>query len=219
MPGSEAADAVRRRFGVDPRLLIGLGLVVASVSGVVGIVAAADASTPVYAAASPLAPGDRIDVDDLVTRSVVLDGAGSLYVGIGEVPAEGLVVTRPVADGELLPASSVGSSAAADLTSLVVELPGRVSAAIRPGASVDIWGAVATDDAAAEGDGNPPPTVLVPDAVVVRVLDDDGLVAATETVAVEVLVGRSTVARLLQATADGQTMSLVPAGRPLGSTP
>ena len=70
-PVGRTADAVRGRHVVDPRLLIGVGLVAVSVAGVVGLVSAVDARTTVYAAAGPLSPGDRIDRGDLVERSVV----------------------------------------------------------------------------------------------------------------------------------------------------
>ncbi len=103
--------ARRRRFALDPRLLIGLLLVVGSVVGVVGIVSAADSRTLVYAAAGPLAPGDRIDGGDLVERSVALDGTDTLYLAPDDLPDGGLVVTQSVRDGELVPLSAVGSVA------------------------------------------------------------------------------------------------------------
>src|SRR5688572_22792964 len=93
--------ARRRRFTLDPRLLLGLLLVVGSVVAVVGIVDAADTRTIVYAAGAPLSPGDRIDAGDLIERSVVLDGSDSFYLAPGDLPDSGLVVTRTVRDGEL----------------------------------------------------------------------------------------------------------------------
>ena len=55
-------------------------------SAVVGIVAAADTRTLVYAAAGAFAPGDRIDAGDLVERSVALDGSDPLYLAPGDLP-------------------------------------------------------------------------------------------------------------------------------------
>ena len=58
------------RGAPDLRLVLGVLLVVGSVAGVYGIVAAADRRVTVYAAASALTPGERIDAGDLfVTRS------------------------------------------------------------------------------------------------------------------------------------------------------
>jgi len=99
----------RTTFAFDPRLAIGLLLVACSVAGVVAIVTAADTSVQVYAARDPLAPGDRITSSNLEARSVRLDVATALYLAPGDIPAAGFVVTRAVAEGELVPASAVGN--------------------------------------------------------------------------------------------------------------
>lgn len=201
----------RRRRTIDARLLIGLALVAASVVGVVALVGAVDTRTTVYAAASALSPGERIDRGDLVEREVSLDGADGLYLRADEVPSDGLVVIHPVRDGELLPRSAVGDASGIRSTALVLELTAPPSSAVRPGAVIDVW----ASPAASEGRGFGAPVVLVPDAVVVRVVEDDGLVSSGAS-AVEVLVPRSRVARVLQAQAAGDALAIVPAGLALG---
>ncbi len=144
-------DAAPRRFSKaarnapDLRLVLGVLLVLGSVAGVYGIVAAADRRVTVYAAASALAPGERIDAGDLVQRSVALDGSDRLYLAAGRIPSGGLVVTRPVAKGELLTTSAVGSTSGMRSTSIVLQLATRVSGAVVPGASIDIWAAADPD--------------------------------------------------------------------------
>jgi hypothetical protein len=209
----------RRRVVIDARLVFGVLLVAASVAGVMGLVVAADRRVTVYAASDSLSPGDRIHVDDLLERSVALDGADALYLTVGTVPDEGLVVTQVVRDGELVPTAAVGTPAGQRSTSIVLELTAPASAAVVPGALVDVWSApaAATGEIASLGTFGPP-VVLSSDAVVVRVLDDDGLVAATQGASVEVLVPRSRIARLLQAIANGDALAVVPAGLPLGSS-
>jgi len=202
-----ASTTSGRRRAVDVRLLIGLALVAVSVAGVIGLVRTVDARTTVYAAASTLSPGDRIERGDLVEREVSLDGADGLYLRAGELPAGGLVVVQPVRDGELLPRAAVGDVSGVHSTVLVVELAGPPSSAVRAGAVVDVWASPAT----ADGRGFGAPVVLVPDAVVVRVVQDDGLVSSGAG-AVEVLVPRGRVARLLQAQAAGDALAVVPAG-------
>ncbi|MEQ1736398.1 MAG: hypothetical protein ABL886_08345, partial [Rhodoglobus sp.] len=76
----DAPTASRRRPVVDVRLIIGLALVIGSVAGVLAIVSAGDRRTTVYAAASSLSPGDRIDAGDFVVRQVSLDSAEQLYL-------------------------------------------------------------------------------------------------------------------------------------------
>jgi hypothetical protein len=212
---SVAAPAPRRRPFADPRLLIGLLLVVASVAATVGIVLATDRRTEVYVAAGPLEPGQRIAASDLVRRGVALDGADSLYLGVGDVPRGGLVVTRAVAQGELVPAASVGRSSDVDATSLVLRLATRVSAAVKPGASIDVWSAppAAATNASTDAAAAAPPSVLVSGATVARVLDDDqSLTVDHQGSAVEVQLPRSRVARVLAAIAAGDELAVVPAG-------
>ena len=204
--------SARPRALLDPRLLLGLSLVLISVAGVVGIVSFADRTVAVYAAPQALSPGERVQAADLVQRNVSLDGADPLYLRVGSLPPEGLIVTRPVSRGELLPAAAVGDAAQADLTSVVVQVAGRVSAAVAPGASVDIWASPAAD---AAGTGVDPPTVVASRATVVQVLPDEGLVSRTQ-VAVEVLVPRARIAQLLQASSSGAALALVPTGLALG---
>jgi hypothetical protein len=221
MTSTASAPAPRRRPFADPRLLIGLLLVVASVAATVGLVAAVDRRTQVYAASGPLEPGDRIRASDLVARGVALDGSDTLYLAVGRIPKDGLVVTRPVAQGELVPASSVGTSSDVDATTIVLRLATRVSGAVAPGASVDVWAAPpsASSSAAASAasvDGSTaaaPPAVLVEDAAVVRVLDDEqSLTVGRDGSAVEVRLPRSRIARVLAAIAAGDGLSIVPAG-------
>ena len=95
------AGSVRR--SLDPRLLIGLALVVASVAGVVALLSAVDESVAVLAAGEDLSPGDRIQARDLVPVEVRLDAAARHYLLPGDLPAGGLVVTRSVGEGELVP--------------------------------------------------------------------------------------------------------------------
>jgi hypothetical protein len=213
-----------RRRGIvpDARLLVGIGLVIASVVGVVALVNAADTRATVYVAARTLAPGDGIRPDDLLARRVALDDATGLYLSAGELPDGGLVATTVVRAGELVPRSSVGSAAGRESTSLVLELTGEVSESVVAGALVDVWssssgGGVAPDEAADPFGSFGPPVVLCADAVVVRVLESGGIVSSSDGRSVEVLVPRIRIARLLQAIADDDALAVVPAGIPLAA--
>jgi hypothetical protein len=223
-PRSDAGPR-RRRAAPDLRLLLGVLLVVGSVAGVFGVVAAADRRVVVYVASAALSPGDRVDTHDVVERSVALDGADRLYLARGDIPAAGLIVTQPVAKGQLLPVSSFGTIEGVRSTSLVVQLATRVSGAVTPGAVVDLWSAPQDSgpvtpegdpDATATAAATPGPAVLVGGAIVVRILDASGNFAVdSKGSTVEVLVPRSKVARVLQAIVDGDSLAMVPAGIPV----
>jgi len=196
-----------RRWWFDVRFAIGLGLVVLSVVGVFVVVSAADHTVQVYAARSALSPGDRLSGGDLVRQSVQLGEVSSRYLGIRDVPASGLVVTRAVAAGELVPASAVGTSANGRLASVVVPVSGQLAKAIDAGAQVDLWAAEQTEDREFGA-----PAVLVPSAQVVRVIASDGIIADGSAGSVEVLVPRAKIARVLEAVANDDAISLVPSG-------
>ena len=200
----------RRRFWFDPRFAIGILLVVASVGGVLSIVSSAEASTQVYAARDAIAPGDRIDADDLVAVSVRIDQSGELYLAPGDVPDEGLVVVRSVGDGELVPTSAIGSAAGLRLASVVVTVNGQLPESIAPGAVVDLW-AASQQDSSSFG----PPSVIVTGATVVREVESEGLVASGDVSSLELLVPRSKVARVLEAIANEDALSAIPASLPV----
>ena len=200
----------RKRVWLDPRLVIGLVLIAASVAGVLGIVSSADSSVQVLAARDALAPGDRIDAGDLVATSVRLTSVDSLYLLPGDVPVDGLIVTRAVGEGELVPASAVGAKAGVGLASVVVIINGQLPGAIGPGSTADLWASRHE-----ESNSFDPPSVIVSGATVVRVIESEGLVASGDTTTLEILVPRMRIARVLEAVANQDALSIVPTSIPI----
>jgi hypothetical protein len=204
-----AQKPARKRFWFDPRFAIGIVLVAASIAGVVAIVESADTSVLVFAARSPLSPGDHVDGDDLVATSVRLDGADRLYLVADDLPADGLVVTKPVADGELVPASAVGSMLGEQQTAIVLAVKGELAASVVAGSGVDVWSARQTGSGLFEA-----PAVIVSAATVVRLVDREGFVVDDGSAGIEVLVPRAQVARVLEAVANDDAISVVPSSLP-----
>ena len=201
----------RRRVAVDARLLIGAALVAVSVAGVSWIVATADRTVAVYAARSPLHPGDRITASDLEIARVRLGTETERYLTVADLPADGAVVSRAVGEGELLPTAALGAAEGATSAAVVVQLSSPLSAAARPGTAVDLWAAERLDSSRFG-----PPAVLVPGAAIVRLVEEEGIVADAG-VALEVLVPRTSVARLLEAVSNGDAVAAVPVSVPLGN--
>ncbi len=200
----------RRRLRLDPRLVLGVVLVVASVGGVVALVTSLDRTTVVYTAAHALSVGERISTDDLVLADVRLGAAGDNYLRAEALPADGAVVIRPVSAGELVPRQSLGEPDDLDVTSVVVTSAGQLPEGVVPGARVDVWAAT-QESAGAYG----APRVIVVGAQVVRSIESSSFGGAGDT-AVEIVVPRSDVAVVLDAVAGESAISLVPADRPLG---
>jgi hypothetical protein len=206
----------RRSFWFDPRFAIGLALVVLSVVGVVGLVSSADASVDVLAARTTLTPGEHVTAGDLVPTSVRAGGVQKFYLQQKDVPGAGVVVTRAIAAGELVPASAVGSAAGAGLTSVVVTTNGGLAASVAPGGRVDLWSAAQTAQATSGAGSFAAPTVLVSSAIVVRIIDQKNLVTTGSGSSVELLVPKSSIAGVLDAIANGAALSIVPVDLPLG---
>lgn len=200
-----------RRFWFDPRFALGMVLVAGSIAGVGAIVAGADRTVAVYAAAAPLAVGDTIDASDLISTQVRFPNADDLYLTPARLPAEGLVVTRTITEGELVAESAVGTRAGASVTNVVVDVQGTLAAAIVPGAVVDVW-AARQSDRAAYG----PPAVLVPNVSVVRLIETRSLIADGRGQSVEILVPKTKVAAVLESIANEDSVALIPVHESIG---
>lgn len=192
------------RNWLDPRLLIGLGLVAASVAGTVAVVQGVGQTESVWAADDTLMPGDVIHDGDLVAVDVRLGTTTDHYLSADE-SVVGLVVGTPIQAGELVPALALGAGSSSDLAAIVVAVPGPLPQGVSAGAAVDVW--VAT---ALEQQTFGPPEERVDDALVVGVVTPDGLIADRSIVNVEILVPRAAIGALIESIANGDVIALVP---------
>jgi hypothetical protein len=209
--GRKGTASTRTRFWVDPRFALGLVLVIASIVGVSAVVAGSDQTIAVYTAKGSLAVGDSLEPADLVETRVRLGVADTLYLTPQRLPASGLIVTRTIAAGEIIPAAAVGTHAGQAVTSIVLDLRGRLSGGLEAGSMVDVWSAAPTDDG-----GFGPPTVIVGDAAIVRILEPTGLIQSDGAKSVEVLVPKDKVAVVLEAVANDEAISLIAVNTPIG---
>lgn len=199
--GRRERGAVR----LDPRLLIGLVLVAGSTIGTWALVEGMDDTREVLVAPDTLTPGSRIDAASLRVESVRLGGLAAGYLAPEDVPDGGLVVTRTVQAGELVPAASVADREDAELAVVVVASERPLPDEVRPGALVDVWTAAEVERGVHE-----PPAVLVAGAEVAAVTEPDGMMAA-EGPTVELLIPREKTAAFLEALGAGHAIDLVPA--------
>ena len=203
-----ALDDVPRRsraFWTDLRFFIGIGLIIASVAGVWFTVSAARHTTPVFAAARTIVPGDEITAADLRVVDAALGAAESAYLAPGALVA-GAVATRTVGAGELVPAGALEEGSARRVTTVVVQTASPVPSAVAVGGVVELWAAPVVD-----GGDFGAPAILVADATVAAIHDAEGVLGARGP-ALELVVPRSDVAAVLHAVAASAALSVVPAG-------
>ena len=190
------------RFG-DVRFLLGILLIVASVAGVWFVVGAARQTAPVFAASHTIVPGESVTRADLEVVDVALGQVGEAYFTPADLEG-GLVATRTVSAGELVPAGAIGDAAEARTTSVVVRSTIDVPASVDAGSVVEIWSAPPLEHGEYDV-----PRILVADATVVSVVRDDSMIGVGAA-ALEVVIPRSDVAAALAAMADGAALSVVP---------
>lgn len=203
MTALEPARARPRAPWGDVRFLLGILLIVASIAGVWLVVAAARQTSPVFAASHTLVPGQVVAASDLTVVDVALGQSGPAYVTPSTLGA-GVVATRTVEKGELVPQSAVGDAAAAAVTTVVVQSAVDVPAAVDAGTTVEVWAAPKLEQG-----GYDTPRILVADATVVSVDHDDSMIGGGSA-SLEVVIPRSDVAATLAALAGESAVSVVP---------
>ncbi|MBN9156270.1 SAF domain-containing protein [Microbacterium sp.] len=195
-----------RRPWTDLRFFIGLLLIVLSVAGVWLVVGAARQTSPVLQAARTIVPGEPLTSADVRVVEVMLGTAGTGYLTPARLQP-GLIATRTIAEGELVPSSAAADADQGRTTSVVVRSTVPVPASVETGTVVEVWAADPRDD----GKGFAEPRVLLSDAVVASVGRDDGPLSANATT-LELVVSRSAVGEVLTALTGGASLSVVPVG-------
>jgi hypothetical protein len=126
----------------DPRLWVGVAIVAASVVAGARLLASADDTVSVWAAASDMGAGDRVTDADLVAARVRFaddDALGGYFTVDEELPAD-MQLTSGVTAGDLLPRSAVGSATRSGLVELPIAVdPEQVPPSVDAGAVVDVY--------------------------------------------------------------------------------
>jgi SAF domain-containing protein len=206
MGGMTAIESARprpRAFRGDARFFLGILLIAASVVGVWFVVSASRQTVPAFVATRTIVSGEAVGDDDLRLVDVSLGQLEAAYLTADALEA-GLVATRTVSEGELVPQSALGAAAAAATTTVVlhsaVEVPGSVEA----GSVVEVWEAPLIERGSYDV-----PRILVADATVVSVTRDDSMMGGGAA-SLEVVIPRADVAAVLGAMADESALSVVP---------
>lgn len=205
------ARRVRRPSWRDPRLLVGLLLVLGATALGGLLVAQADDTVPVLAAGSTLVRGDTLADAELQVVRVRLADVDAAYVAAEEALPADAVALRTVPAGELLPASAVGRAEELDSRPVALPWQGPVPEGLVRGAAVDLW--VAPREGTSEfGE----PRLLVDAADVYAVVEGSTGLGATGGTQVQVMLEPEAVQQLLAALAAEDRIDLVLVPGPRG---
>lgn len=201
----------------DLRLVAGVLLVLLSVAGGTRLVMSLDETTPVYAAARDLLPGQPIAAGDLAVVQVRMGEQTERYVDGAEPVAPGTYLVRGVGAGELIPVAALGSAREALDKTVTVPVDPSALPGLTTGALVDVW--VSPRDPDALGVSYLDPRLLLAGAVVDRVPQQgSGLGAGLGRASVSVVVPADRVGDVIAAVDQDARLTLVPAPRSQGGT-
>lgn len=202
-----SARRLRQPSWRDVRLLVGVALVLVSTVAGALVVQAADRTTPMYAAARALTPGESLDPGAVTVVGARVAGSTSRYLAAEAGLRPGLVVLRPVLPGELVPVSAVGDRSQVTLRPVTVPVAPEVADGLTTGMLVDVW--VAQHRPEPET-GFVEPERLAVDVAVGQRATRHGALGSSSTTAVQVLVAPEVVPKLIHAVDDAAMVTLVP---------
>jgi hypothetical protein len=136
-PPSPEPRRVRTPSWFDPRLILGLVLVLGSVALGAIVVSRADSSQAVMAVSHDLAAGTVLTAGDVHTTRVRLQSTAGLYVPSGDAVA-GQTLTVALRSGELIPRSAVGATAKTE-TTLTVPVRPENAPDVKRGQRIAVW--------------------------------------------------------------------------------
>ncbi|WP_425860639.1 hypothetical protein [Arthrobacter sp. TWP1-1] len=188
----------------DPRLLIGILMVLASVAGVVALVGSADKTVPMYVAKDALVVGQKLSNDSFTIVQVQLGDVDGKYLNPQEGLAENSVAVRMVPKGELVSLSSVGQTDSLDRKPVSVTVDEPLPKEVLVGTYVDVW--VALPD---ERNGFQAPVLMLPGAEVAALNVAASSLGSGKNTQLMVLVTDAQMPKFLGAVANKAKVAVV----------
>ncbi|MGN6634257.1 MAG: hypothetical protein ACTHJ6_02175 [Oryzihumus sp.] len=193
----------------DSRLIVGVLLVLVATALGARVVAAADDTVPMYAAAATLVPGEPVTQDDVRVVRVRLAPGDAAYLPADHDLSGDHYVLREVRPGELVPRSALGGRGDVGVKPLTVSVSSDAATGLVQGSVVDVW--VSPRDPAAATERYLDPQRLVESASVARTPHRaSGLSGPGGSTGVEVLVPDGDVQDLIAAIDTRARVTLVP---------
>ena len=200
------APRIRTPGWRDPRLIVGVILVVLSVAGVVALMQSADSRQGYWAASVDVVPGAKVKAEDFhIVQASMSEAANMYWPAERELPAE-FYVASTVLQGEFLAHRQVSEADPGGRQQVGIRVSEDMPAAVSTGSRADVWVALADTD----GRGYEEPHKLITSAEVVGIDDNTSAFAAAETTTVYLMLSQDALPGVLDAQANGAKISLVP---------
>lgn len=213
MTATATALRLRRPRWRDPRLVIGIVLVLVSVLAGMLVISRVSETTAVLVAREDVVVGDVLRPESFTTAELRLGEQSPHYASaVREIP-DGAVAVQTVRAGELLPVEAIGQSEDIQLRPVVVDVDGSIAESVGPGSRVELWG---TPDGAGAEERSRASRIV--ESGVVRSVDE-GSSLGMRSVAIEVLVPQEQVPLVLEALAAGDRVDVIAVPGARGAVP
>lgn len=205
-PAQPPADAPRLKkpSWKDPRLLVGLLLVLTSTAGVIALLESQNTTTEVYSAREDIAVGSALSPEDLVSVPVRLGDSAGAYLPVSEGMPDEAVATRLIAQGELIPAAAVGSGDALDRKPVGLTVDDPLPTGTKAGDRVDVWVSLRADTNTYRE-----PRLLLEAAEVAELTVGESALGGSASTLVQVLVDDDAMPELLGALSNDARIAVV----------
>ncbi|MET4061173.1 hypothetical protein ABIB35_002738 [Arthrobacter sp. UYP6] len=198
------APRLKKPSWKDPRLLLGVLLVLASTAGVVALVGSADQTTEVFAVDEAIPLGTPVTSEDFAVVSVRLgDVEGSYLPVAGGIP-ESAVASSLLRKGELLSRSDLGRADELDRKPVGLRVDDPLPTGTQAGSRVDVWSAMPD-----ERNGFKEPKQILTGAEISELSIDESVLGANRATQILVLVEDEDLPTLLSAQSNGAKIAVV----------
>src|SRR6478609_6908249 len=184
VPDSSAtAPRLKRPSWKDPRLLVGVLLVLVSVAGVIFLIGTADRTTEVFAARDGIGVGERLTPEKVVRAKVRLGDTEQHYITVEDGLPQDVVAVQRIAKDQLVPRASLGGVDRLDRKPVALSISQTLPSQAVAGARVDVW--VAQPDAK---NGFSEPKLILPGAEIAEVATGSTALGSSKAPELMVLV-------------------------------
>lgn len=200
-----AAPRLKKPSWKDPRLLLGILLVLASVAGVSALLASQDRTTQVLAASRDLPVGTALKAADFDVVQVSLGGLEGTYVSAGDPFPQDAVAGKLLRNGELLVKADLTEADKLDRKPLGLDVQAPLPSGIRAGDRVDVWASLPNGQ-----NGYSEPRRLLEAAEISELSVSDSVIGGADSTRLLVLVEDQDLPALLGALSNQAKIAVVP---------
>ncbi|AUZ87535.1 hypothetical protein CVO76_07750 [Arthrobacter agilis] len=198
------APRLKKPSWKDPRLLIGLMLVLASTAGVIALLESQDSTTEVYAAREDIPVGSALSLEDVVAVPVNLGDSADAYRPVDEGFPDDSIATRLIPRGELIPASAIGRADDLDRKPVGLTVEDPLPSGTAAGDRVDVWVSLRADTNTYEE-----PRLLLEAAEIAELTVGESALGGSASTLVQVLVDDAAMPQLLDALSNEARIAVV----------